>query len=197
MRKNNDNVNFKEWLVKLLIRFEERMKKIAKIKGKEMLKLSGESDIRELVSERFTEDLSFFDNVSKYCDAFSSDIPNIADSVTLEDPFDDPKNISNGSANFDKLVLGEAQIHPSLEKLSNAATLLDGRYQGKFVSPNVINLSKRHLSKDEISLLSKGLKFIPTRKHIRDEYQELKGNIKGHLEKIIKSVLRKVRNRKD
>ena len=46
------------------------------------------------------------------------------------------------------------------------ATLLDGRYDGKFVGPNVINFSKRHLSKDEISFLSKGLKFIPTHKNI-------------------------------
>ena len=34
--------------------------------------------------------------------------------------------------------------------------------KGKFVSPNVTNLSTRILSKAEISLLSKGLKFIPT-----------------------------------
>ena len=33
---------------------------------------------------------------------------------------------------------------------------------GKFVSPNVINLSTRFLSKAEISLLSKDLKFIST-----------------------------------
>ena len=31
----------------------------------------------------------------------------------------------------------------------------------------------------------------------KDVYQELKGNIEGPIEKIIKSVLRKVRNRKD
>ena len=69
------------------------------------------------------------------------------------------------SENPDVETLEETRNHPSLEKPSNAATLLDGRYEGKFVSPNVINLSKRHLSKDEISLLSKGLKFIPTPKH--------------------------------
>ena len=70
------------------------------------------------------------------------------------------------SENPDVETLEETRNHPSLEKPSNAATLLDGRYEGKFVSPNVINLSKRHLSKDEISLLPKGLKFIPTPKHI-------------------------------
>ena len=86
--------------------------------------------------------------------------------VTLGNSFDNSKNDLNISAKFDKETLGETHNHPSLEKPSNVATLLDGRYKGKFVSPNVINLSKRHLSKDEISLLSKGLKFIPTPKHI-------------------------------
>ena len=114
-----------------------KMKNITKKKRKKLRKLSGEGDIKELVSERFTEHLSlfnFFDDFLKYYN------------------------------------------HPSLEKPSNAATLLDGRYEGKFVSPNVINLSKRHLSKDEISLLSKGLKFIPTPKHIS------KARIKEELE---------------
>ena len=36
---------------------------------------------------------------------------------------------------------------------------------GKFVSENVVNLSKRNLSKAEISLLSKCLKFVPTPTH--------------------------------
>ena len=45
---------------------------------------------------------------------------------------------------------------------NNIAEVIDGRLKGKFVSPNVINLSTRILSKAEITLLSKGLKFIPT-----------------------------------
>ena len=45
------------------------------------------------------------------------------------------------------------------------------------MSPNVINLSKRDLTKDEISLLSKGLQFVPTPKHfnkalLREELEE-------------------------
>ena len=39
---------------------------------------------------------------------------------------------------------------------------MNGRLKGKFVSKNNVNLSKQKLSKSEISLLSKGLKFIPT-----------------------------------
>ena len=34
--------------------------------------------------------------------------------------------------------------------------------ESKFVSKNVINLSRRNLSTAEISLLSRGLKFVPT-----------------------------------
>ena len=38
----------------------------------------------------------------------------------------------------------------------------NGRLKGFFVSENVENLSNRTLSKAEVSLLSKGLKFFPT-----------------------------------
>ena len=39
---------------------------------------------------------------------------------------------------------------------------MNGRLKGKCVSKNVVNLSKPKLSKSEISVLSKCLKFIPT-----------------------------------
>ena len=38
-----------------------------------------------------------------------------------------------------------------------------------------MNLSKRHFSKYEISLLSKGLKFVPTSKHIKKAKLETHG----------------------
>ena len=43
----------------------------------------------------------------------------------------------------------------------NRAKLKDNRLEGKFVSKNFINLSQRQLTKSEISLLLKGLKFVP------------------------------------
>ena len=52
------------------------------------------------------------------------------------------------------------------------------RLTGKFVSQSVINLSKRELSKDEISLLSKGLKFCPTPRDLD------RGKIKTDLEQF-------------
>ena len=42
----------------------------------------------------------------------------------------------------------------------------NGRIEGQFVNDKVVNLSKRALSEPEISVLSKGLKFIITRKEI-------------------------------
>ena len=44
----------------------------------------------------------------------------------------------------------------------NRAQLKYNRLEAMFVSKNVINLSQRQLTKSEISLLSKGLKFVPT-----------------------------------
>ena len=52
------------------------------------------------------------------------------------------------------------------------------RLRGSFVCENVVNLSKRALSKSEISLLSKGLKFIPTPSSIN------KARLKLDLEKF-------------
>ena len=45
---------------------------------------------------------------------------------------------------------------------SNTASLNKARLEGKSVSKNIINLSRRNLSRSEISLLSKGLKFVPS-----------------------------------
>ena len=66
---NNDNENFKEYLVKLLIDLFGKRKKLQK--------LSGERDIKELMCNRFTEHLglfTFFENFSKYCETASLDI---------------------------------------------------------------------------------------------------------------------------
>ena len=56
--------------------------------------------------------------------------------------------------------LGNSSNH-GLNK-TNSATIVNERYKGKFVSSNVVNLFCRNLTSNEISLLSKGLKFVPT-----------------------------------
>lgn len=47
-------------------------------------------------------------------------------------------------------------------KGSNITSHKGVRLKGKFISKNVINLSRRNLSVAEISLLSKGLNLVPT-----------------------------------
>ena len=45
---------------------------------------------------------------------------------------------------------------------SSTATNQDERLKGVYVSEKVLNLSKKALTEAEVSLLSKGLKFVPT-----------------------------------
>ena len=54
-----------------------------------------------------------------------------------------------------------------LSEEGNDAFTLNGRFRGKNVSKNVVNLSTWKRTKAEISLLSKGLKFVPTSNHIK------------------------------
>ena len=51
-----------------------------------------------------------------------------------------------------------------METVGNRFKLRDNSLERKFVSKNVINLLQRQLTKSETSLLSKGLKFVPTPK---------------------------------
>ena len=59
----------------------------------------------------------------------------------------------------------EVNLSNPVPDRSNAASSEGNRYKVNFLSPNVINLSKRNLTKNEISLLSKGLQFVRTPKH--------------------------------
>ena len=73
--------------------------------------------------------------------------------------------LSNESPNLsfsNKISKSSNELFSEREVQLNSDTIRNNRYEGKFVSANVINLSSWHLSRDEIYLLSKGLKFVPT-----------------------------------
>ena len=72
---------------------------------------------------------------------------------------DDKKN---GKVNSTTTDLYNREKDGNVFKGNNIASQIGVRLEGKFVSKNVINLSRRNLSASEISLLSKGLKFVPT-----------------------------------
>ena len=74
---------------------------------------------------------------------FKQNCPELPDSVQIAESISDSNNQDN---------IGE----------NNISKVIDGQLKGKFVSPNIINLSNWILSKAKIALLSNGLKLIPT-----------------------------------
>ena len=96
--------------------------------------------------ETSSADVSKTSNISTNSDILSSESPNLSSS--------------------NKISESSNELFSEREVQLNSATIQNNRYEGKFFSPNIINLSSRHLSRDELSLLSKGLKFVPTPKHI-------------------------------
>ena len=75
---------------------------------------------------------------------------------------------SNESPNLSSSnkIRKSSELSSEREVQCSSETMRNSRYEGKFVSANVINLSSRHLPMGEISLLPKRLKFVPTLKHI-------------------------------
>ena len=66
----------RNWLVKLHVHLEKRLKKISK-KDEKLHKLSANSIIKDNVSTRFQEHLdifTFFNDFSVYCENFSPDL---------------------------------------------------------------------------------------------------------------------------
>ena len=65
-------------------------------------------------------------------------------------------------------IINSAENIPDIEEkqgkrnFNDIATFKGEWLEGEFVNSNVINLSRRSLLKSEISLLSQGLKFVPT-----------------------------------
>ena len=65
-------------------------------------------------------------------------------------------------------IISSAENTPDIEgkhekgNFNNIATFKVERLEGKFVSGNVINLSRRNLSEAKFSLLSRNLNFVPT-----------------------------------
>ena len=102
------------------------------------------------------------------------------DGITL------PEYLPRGEKNND-IVDGTEDLSEPGKQLdnhqdSNAAFLNKTRLEGKFVSKTAINWSRRNLSQSEISLLSKGLKFVPSANKI--DPAKLKGELEGYGRKL-------------
>ena len=112
-------------------------------------------------------------NLKNFCDNLFPDILNVVNLLTLAPSPNISTNsdiLSNENPNlssFNKINESYIELFSERKVQLNSGTIRKNRYERKFVSANVINLSNRHLSKDKVSVLSKGLKFVPALKHIK------------------------------
>ena len=133
---------------------------------------------------RFDSHDEFFDIkhcFSKFCNFFVPDFENLHYLVHLNDNMNgaivdiksDPEIVLAIAGFHNEEVLNKQSVpgcdhsesHLSGED-SDDIFSLNGRIKVKFVSKNVVNLSKWKLTKTEMLLLSKGLKYVPTSNHI-------------------------------
>ena len=147
------------WWVKLLMYLEKEEKRLIKKKKKKLRKFYNldMSEASKAALERFDEHLSCFDfksDIMQHSEHFSTDIHNIVNLCSLENEPDSSVNSSNLTDNDNISVLNNDD--------TNEVEHENERLKGHFVSKNVCNISKRTLTDAEISLLSKGLKFVPT-----------------------------------
>ena len=95
----------------------------------------------------------------KFCNSFGPDFENLLNLIHLNDVsdantiFDDSSIRSISDSENSKSCEGA----PFSNVPGNKVEMCDDRLKGKFVSQNVVNLPKQHLSENEISLLSKAI----------------------------------------
>ena len=166
------------WFVGLYCHLEKEEKEILKRKRKKLCKLILDPEKRRMALDRLKEHkgcLLFKSELLAYCESIFEDFENLVNIVTVSGTskmrhgngnsfINDPNetqvlnetNLSDTSIDF------EISTNDTNKSTNVFLNNNDNRLSGVFVSPNVFNLSKRQLSKAEISLLSKGLKFVPT-----------------------------------
>jgi len=129
------------------------VKKLKKLLSNHQVKL-------DVALKRFDEHMECFDfrkDFNQHGNLISEDMETLINLVSLNN------TTVNNSSITEKSFIQEN--NSNIDK-NNVAVEIEGRLEGKYVSNNVLNLSKRVLSSAEISLLSKGLKFVPTPKFV-------------------------------
>ena len=168
-----------DWLLKNCNHLERLEKKLRQKKSKKLRIFCKNDNLYFECLEIFESNDKFFsfkDNFVSFCKLFVPNFDNLHYLLNLNDTsnestliFDSSKTFGNDLNLPDKIYgrndnefLEKRDTKEHLNEEGNKTTILNGRLKGNFVGKNVVNLSKRKLSKSEISLLSKGLKLIPT-----------------------------------
>ena len=164
---------------------KEEIRIVNRKKKKLQKLLTNDNEKLEAPISRFEEHFNFYNfktDLLSHAEIVSPDIQNLVNLILLGTEWDStPNSVSDkhdagdsNSENSETLTFNSVNTENlsfnsvNIENLTfnSIDTVCDvnneGRFVGKFVSPNVINLSGRVLSEAEISLLSKGLKFCPT-----------------------------------
>ena len=174
------------WVVKVRGHLDKIEKEQQRIKQKKLSTLSGNSSLKKRVFERFKEHLVHFQfksDVLSYCSCQCPEFENIYNLTTLNKTCKNHEEMNNVPQSFqdecglpkvtntedmknEKLIstadLYNCEKDGNVFKGNNIASQIGVGLESKCVSKNIINLSRKNLSASEISLLSKGLKFVPT-----------------------------------
>ena len=166
------------WLVKVRNHLDQIEKEQAKNKRKKLPSPSINSQLKRMVLKRFHEHLPHFQFKSDfllYCNSLCLEFENLCTLVTRNKTSKHPKGESASSQtcqddiNLIEVLNEEEKSNDALESTGNfsepgtqandhqdiyTAFYKELRLEGKFVSKNVFNLSRRNLSPSEISLLS-------------------------------------------
>ena len=180
----NRHIIQEDCLLKTRNHLEKLERKLKHKKLKKLRKLCNDnSSLYFACLRRFDSHDEFFDfkhYFSKFCNSFIPDFEDLHYLIHLNDNMNDTLVNSNLDEEIvlditgfhDEEVLEKQNVtgcdhsENHLSEEGNDLFTLNRRIKVKFVSKNVVNLSKRKLTKAEASLLSKGLKFVPTSNHI-------------------------------
>ena len=153
-----------EWCVKLVRYLEKKEEKIRQRKKKKLRKLlNSDKDKMAMALQRFDEHLSCFEfknQLSQHGQILFPDIENLLNLIEISSSSQSTSSDIPTPSKF-----SSDSIEPKCD-FSSIAKDKGDRLQGVYVSDNVLNLSKREFTEAEASLLSKGLKFVPTPRYV-------------------------------
>ena len=153
--ETKDHDDLLEWWVKMIKFLEKEERKTMETKRKKLKKLLKHDQDKLLNAlARFDEHIDNFlfkTSIYDHGKSLFPDIENVVNIVSLGQSFLDETPSETNS-----------QAKNNNENSYDIAEEWEGRLKGVYVSDNVLNLSRRKLSKGEVSILSKGLKFVPT-----------------------------------
>ena len=178
------------WLVKVTKHFDKIEKEHTQTKRKKLGSLSRNSHLKTMVLDRLHDHLTHFylkSDFLSYWNFLSPEFENLYPLVTINVTIKflntrKEKASSKTFQDYISLLLSDdlteaAKSNYSIDSSRNCSELgtqannhedihtafCKGlKWEVKFVSKSAINLSRRNLSPPEISLLSKGLKFVPS-----------------------------------